>query len=426
MFRSRGAHMRDIIDFLDKRGCVSNITDDELRRHAAISPLKVYVGFDPTADSLHLGNLVGIIILDWFQRFGHTPVVVLGGATGRIGDPSGKNAERPLFSDEVIERNMEGLRRQFKFYLEDPIILNNDEWMGGCQLIDFLRNVGKYFRIGPMLGKDSVRSRIQSESGLSYTEFSYQILQGYDFYHLHMHRGVTLQIGGHDQWGNIVTGIELARKCSGKRLYGLTHPMMLRHDGIKFGKSEEGAIWLDPKKISPYQFYQYLVRVADVEVIPLLRMITFIEQDEIEAFAQGFKSGSFIPHAAQRRLAEEVTEYVHGKEGLRVALRVTEALAPGSKAVLDLPVLEEIAKDMPNISLPLQRVLNQRYVDLGVASGLFTSKSEGMRVVKNGGAYLNNARIEDPLLQIDFKRVIGGKYLILGVGRKKKLLVKID
>jgi len=418
------ADMRDVIDFLDKRGCISNVTDKGLRRHAT-SPLKAYVGFDPTADSLHLGNLFGIVILDWLQRFGHTPVLMLGGATGRIGDPSGKDAERPLLSRESIEKNMEGLREQFRAYLGEPIILNNDEWLGRCQLIDFLRDVGKYFRVGTMLGKESVRSRMQSEGGVSYTEFSYQLLQGYDFYYLYTRKGVTLQIGGHDQWGNIVSGIELTRKCCGKTLYGLTHPMMLRHDGTKFGKSEGGAIWLDPKKTSPYQFYQYLMCVVDAGVIPLLRMLTFIDQEEIEAFTRGFRSGSFTPHAAQRRLAEEVTEYVHGREGLRLALKVTEVIAPGSKAVLDLPVLEEVAKDMPNVSLPLRRVLNQKYVDLGVISGLFTSKGEGVRMVKNGGAYLNNIRVEDPLLQIDSGRVIGGKYLLLGVGKKKKLLVKI-
>ena len=416
--------MENVIDFLEKRGFVDNVTSDELKKRAD-SPLKVYIGFDPTADSLHLGNLVGIIALDWMQRFGHTPVALLGGATGKIGDPSGKSHERPLLSPEMLENNVACIRKQFERCLKDPVILNNDEWLSTYGFIEFLRDVGKQFRMGPMLGKEMIRSRLQSEEGISYTEFSYQVLQGFDFYYLSEKQDVIVQMGGSDQWGNITTGIELTRKLSGKPIYGLTYPLITKSDGTKFGKSEGGAIWLDPDKTSPYQFYQYLVRVADSDVVQLLRMLTFIDLEEINAFDQAIQSGTFTPNAAQKRLAEEVTRYVHGEEGLQTALKVTEAAAPGSKASLDPEVLEEIAKDMPHTSMTQSEVVNQKYTDVAAASGLFTSKSEAVRLVKNGGAYLNNEKIDDQSLVIESKHIIGGKYLLFGAGKKKKILIKI-
>jgi tyrosyl-tRNA synthetase len=417
--------MNNVIEFLEKRGFVDNITSDELKERAQ-KPLKAYIGFDPTADSLHLGNLVGIVALSWLEKFGHTPVVLLGGATGKIGDPSGKSAERPLLTHEVLQENVEGIRKQFHRFLKNPVILNNDDWLTHYGLIAFLRDVGKHFRVGPMLGKDSVRSRFQSEEGISFTEFSYQVLQGYDFYHLSEKEEVLLQMGGSDQWGNITAGIELTRKLSGKPIYGMTFPLLTRSDGAKFGKSEQGAIWLDPKKTSPYQFYQYLIRVSDADVPKLMRMLTFMELEEIEAFEKGLASGEFIPHAAQKRLAEELTRFVHGEEGLDTALRVTKGAAPGSKATLDPEVLEEIAKDMPHTVMKLEDVLDQTYADVAAKSGLLTSKSEGNRIIKNGGAYLNNEKIEDPSFLIQKKHIIGEKYLLFAAGKKKKILIKIE
>ncbi len=417
--------MENVIDFLEKRGFVDNITSDALKKRAE-KPLKVYIGFDPTADSLHLGNLVGFVALDWMQRFGHTPVALLGGATGKIGDPSGKSTERPLLSEEKLEHNVSCIRKQFERCLKNPQILNNDDWFRGYGFIDFLRDIGKHFRVGPMLGKESVRSRIQSEEGISYTEFSYQVLQGYDFYYLAEKEDIILQMGGSDQWGNITAGIELSRKLSGKPIFGMTYPLLTRSDGTKFGKSEEGAIWLDPEKTSPYQFYQYLVRTADADVIQLLRMLTFIDLEEILHFEEAIQAGTLTPNAAQKRLAEEVTRYVHGDQGLQIALKVTEAAAPGSVASLDPEVLEEIAKDMPHISLSCAQVVDQKYTDIAAASGLLTSKSEAVRLIKNGGAYLNNEKVDDPAFVIESKHVIGGKYLLLGSGKKKKILVKIE
>ncbi|MDJ0651777.1 MAG: tyrosine--tRNA ligase [Simkaniaceae bacterium] len=417
--------MDNIIEFLEKRGFIDNITSDELKERMN-KPIKGYIGFDPTADSLHLGNLVGIVALAWLEKFGHTPVVLLGGATGKIGDPSGKNTERPFLTHETLQKNIEGIRKQFHRCLKKTVILNNADWLTNYGLVDFLRDIGKHFRVGPMLGKESVKRRFQSVEGISFTEFSYQVLQGYDFYYLSEREDVIMQMGGSDQWGNITAGMELARKLSGKTIYGMTFPLLTRSDGAKFGKSEAGAIWLDPEKTSPYQFYQYLVCVSDKDVIKLMKMLTFMELDEIETFEKEMQSGGFIPNAAQKKLAEEVTRYIHGEDGLRIALKVTEAAAPGSKATLDPEVLEEIAKDMPHILMKTQDVIDQTYADIAAKSGFLTSKAEGNRMIKNKGAYLNNEKVDDPSFMIQSKHIIGGKYLLFGAGKKKKILIKIE
>ena len=417
--------MENVIEFLEKRGFVDNVTSDELKKRAE-KPFKAYIGFDPTADSLHIGHLVGIMGLAWLERFGHTPVALLGGATGKIGDPSGKSQERPFLTPELLKHNVSGIRKQLEGCLKSPVVLNNDDWLGSFNLIDFLREVGKHFRVGPMMGKESVRSRFESEEGISFTEFSYQLLQGYDFYHLFEKEAVAVQMGGSDQWGNITAGIEFTRKVTGKSCYGLTFPLLTRSDGAKFGKSEQGAIWLDGEKTSPYQFYQYLVRVADSDVVQLLRMLTFIDLEEIEEYEKAFASGSFIPNVAQKKLAEEVTRFVHGEEGLAIALKVTAAAAPGSKATLDPEVLEEIAKDMPSTSMRLSDVVDQKYSDVASKSGLSSSKGDVTRLIKNGGAYLNNEKVEDQGFLIEIKHIIGGKYLLLGSGKKKKILIKVE
>jgi len=422
--------METVLEALEKRGFIDAVSSDELRERLK-EPLKLYIGFDPTADSLHLGHLVGIIAFAWFQKYGHTPVVLLGGGTGKIGDPSGKNTERPLLDEDLLKKNVEGIRKQFERCLDfshqtaPPVLVNNNDWLSSYSLIEFLRDVGKHFRLGPMLGKDSVRSRLNSEEGMSFTEFSYQVLQGYDFYHLYKEKGVCLQVGGSDQWGNITAGIELTRKLTGESVFGVTCPLLTRSDGKKFGKSEEGAIWLDPEKTSPYQFYQYLVRVADADVTRFMRMLTFISMEEIRSFEEEIASGEFTPFVAQKRLAEEVTRFVHGDEGVQIALRVTAALAPGSKATLDPDILEEIARDMPHVSLDKSEVLNQKYTDIIAKAGFVASKGEAQRLIKNGGAYLNNEKVEDPAFTIALGHLIGNKYMMLGAGKKKKMLIKI-
>ncbi len=418
--------MKNVIDVLAERGFIDQMTHADLRDRVN-QPIKAYVGFDPTADSLHLGNLVPIMGLAWFQKFGHTPYAILGGATGLIGDPSGKSSERNLLDQETLSHNVRCLEAFFKKILDfpsgpRPVILNNNDWLGKFSLVDFLRDVGKHFRIGPMMAKEMVRTRLQGEDGMSFTEFSYQILQGYDFYYLCREHGVTLQMGASDQWGNITAGTEFNRKLGGETLYGATFPLLTKSDGKKFGKSEEGAIWLSADKLSPYQFYQHLVRVADSDVIKLLKVLTFLEMDEIREI----EAGMSVPNSAQKRLAEEVTRFVHGEEGLQAALKVTEGMAPGSDAKLSGSVLKELAGDMPTAELALNDVVGQKYVDIAVRVGLVTSKSEGSKLIKNGGAYLNNERVADLALTISLTDLIDHTYLLLSAGKKKRLLIKIS
>jgi tyrosyl-tRNA synthetase len=418
--------MGNVIDVLVERGFIDQMTHEDLRAQAA-KPMKVYVGFDPTADSLHLGNLVGIMGLAWFQKFGHTPYVILGGATGLIGDPSGKSAERNLLDEKTLSSNVRALDTFFKKILHfpsgpKPMILNNNDWLGKLSLIDFLRDVGKLFRIGPMMAKEMVRARLGSVEGMSFTEFSYQILQSYDFCHLSKEHGVKLQMGGSDQWGNITAGTELNRKLGGSTLYGLTFPLLTKSDGKKFGKSEEGAIWLSGNKLSPYQFFQHLFRVADADVIQLLKMLTFLSLDEIKEIEKGMD----VPNSAQKRLAEEVTRFVHGEEGLQAALKVTEQMAPGSNANLSSAVLKELADDMPSVALHLNEVVGQKFVELALKVGLVSSKSEGSKLIKNGGAYLNNERVMEVSLIIADSHLIDNAYLLLSAGKKKRMLIKIS
>lgn len=422
--------MQNVIDALTERGFIDQMTSSDLREHAS-KPLKIYLGFDPTADSLHLGSLVGIVALAWFQKFGHTPYALIGGSTGRIGDPSGKSAERPLLSDKELAHNVASLTRFLQEILSfphgpKPVVLNNDDWLGKFSLIDFLRDVGKHFRVGPMLAKESVRARLESEEGMSFTEFSYQLLQGYDFHHLNQRFGVTLQLGGSDQWGNITAGTEFNRKVKGDQIYGLTFPLLTRSDGKKFGKSEEGAIWLSAEKLSPYRFFQYLFRVPDADVIRLMKMLTFMDLTEIRGIEQSMGRSDYEPNSAQKKLAEEVTRFVHGEEGVAAALRVTAGIQPGAEAKLSSEVLKEIAADMPHAFLPYEEVAGKKWIDIAVKIGFLPSKSEGVRLVKNGGAYLNNERIDDPAFEIDQSHLIDGVYLLLSSGKKKKILLQID
>lgn len=422
--------MSNVIECLKERGLLDAITSEDLIKQLD-QPIKLYCGFDPTADSLHIGNLVGIVILRWFQKYGHTPVVILGGATGRIGDPSGKSVERPLLDPSTIAYNVTRIRRHFEAILDffsakaRPMVFNNDEWFSEFRLVDFLRDVGKHFRLGMMLAKESVRSRLNSEEGISFTEFSYQLLQSYDFYHLYTQQGVVLQIGGSDQWGNITEGVDFIRKVSGAQAFGLTFPLLTRSDGKKFGKSEQGAIWLAADRCSPYDFYQYFFRIPDADVIKMMRVLTFMEMKEISEYEEMMQKKDYAPNTAQKRLAEEMTRIVHGEEGLAKALKVTEGAAPGADAVLDADSFRKIASDMPNTELSTQEVLGQKFVDIAVKIGFLASKGEAVRLIKNGGAYLNNVRVDDANLRLSQDSLIGEEFLLFGSGKKKKMLVKV-
>lgn len=424
----------NVIGILQERGFIDAMTSEELKIKAA-SPLKVYCGFDPTADSLHLGNMVAIMGLAWFQRSGHTPVALVGGATGMIGDPSGRSSERQLLDQQTIVHNARGIQKNLETILQwgekaaQPLFLNNADWFAPITFIDFLRDVGKLFRLGPMLAKDSVKARLQSEEGMSFTEFCYQLLQAYDFLYLYENHGVTLQMGGSDQWGNITAGIELIRKQKAAgAVYGLTFPLLTRSDGQKFGKSEKGAIWLSPEKLSAYEFFQYLFRTADADVIQLMRLLTFMDMDEIRFYENKMQQQDYESNSAQRRLAEEVTHLVHGKAGLEQACKATQELAPGSAMELTLESFEAaIASQVPMKAVAKGELVGLGILDLFVVSELVSSKGEARRLLQGGGAYFNNKKLEKEEIDkvLAAEELVAGKFLLLASGKKNKVIISV-
>jgi tyrosyl-tRNA synthetase len=384
------------------RGFVNQTTHEDLGDRLAKERFTVYCGFDPTADSLHIGHLVALMGLTHCQRAGHRPIALVGGATGMIGDPSGKSEERSLLTPEAIERNVAGMRAQLERFLDfsgdnAAILANNADWFRPMTLVDFLRDVGKHFSVNVMMAKDSVRMRLEDrDQGLSFTEFSYQLLQAYDFLHLYDAHDCRLQIGGSDQWGNIVAGMDLTRRLrEGATTFGLTFPLLTKSDGQKFGKTESGAVWLAPERTSPYQFYQFWVNQADADVPKLLRLFTFLPREEVAALEQELAEAP-EKRAAQRRLAEEVTRMVHGDDGLAAAERASQAMFGGDLRGLDDATLEDIFSDVPSSAFP-RAVLGEGrpLIDVLVEAGVFGSKGEARRLTKSGGLYLNNERVED-------------------------------
>ncbi|XP_013630062.1 PREDICTED: tyrosine--tRNA ligase, chloroplastic/mitochondrial-like [Brassica oleracea var. oleracea] len=426
------ASRSNVVDILEERGLLESITSENLRSACSdpnVAPLKVYCGFDPTAESLHLGNLLGIIVLSWFQRCGHQAVGLIGGATGRVGDPSGKSLERPELDSLTLEKNIAGIKNILvKILGGNHVIFNNYDWWKDMTMLDFLKNVGRFARVGPMMAKENVKKRLESEQGMSYTEFSYQLLQGYDFVHLLDKEGVNVQIGGSDQWGNITAGTDLIRKIlqPEEAAYGLTFPLLLKNDGTKFGKSEDGAIWLSPSMLSPYKFYQYFFSVPDVDVIRFLKTLTFLSLDEIKMLEDEMRKPGYVPNTAQMKLAEEVTRFVHGEEGLKEAMKATEALRPGAETKLDWNLIERIAEDIPTCSLPIDRVSGVSIVDVSVSSGLFESKSAARRMLKQGGVYMNNERVDDENKRVEEGDIVEGKGLVLSSGKKNKVVIRIS
>lgn len=437
-----GGTRPNIVDVLRSRGLVDAVTGEgDTLRDAARKPLTVYVGFDPTADSLHLGNLLGILTLAWFARAGHKPVALVGGATGRVGDPSGRSTERPLLDGVAIQRNLDGIAANIRQVLdaqggaagEPVVVLNNHDWLGGISFLDFLRDVGKHTRVSGMLAKDSVRTRLASDDGMSFTEFTYQLLQAYDFAYLSdPPHNVRVQAGGSDQWGNITAGTELTRKLRGGRVvHGLVFPLLTRSDGKKVGKSDAGgATWLTASKLSPYEFYQHLVRVPDADVVGFLRSMTFLPLEEVDAIAAAAAAPGAVPNGAQRRLAEEVTRLVHGEAGVAAALAATAVAAPGRTGAgadtLTADALEAIAADVPGSVLTRADVVGRTVVDVMAAAGLQSSKGEARRLIKNGGAYVNNAKVPAVDAVVGEADVIDGRLLLLGAGKKNKMLVRVE
>jgi tyrosyl-tRNA synthetase len=422
--------MQSIVDVLESRGLLDDMTSADMRAFLA-KPRTIYAGFDPTSESLQAGNLVAIMALAHFQRAGHRVIAVVGGATGMIGDPSGKSAERNLLSEDEVRRNQEGIRENLSRFLDfehagaPAAIANNYDWLGSFTFIEFLRDVGKHFRMGAMLGKDSVRSRLSSESGMSFAEFSYQLLQGYDFLHLYDAEGCMVQIGGSDQWGNITAGIDLVRKLRATEVYGLTIPLLCDSGGQKFGKSEGNAVYLDHRKTSYYDFYQFFLRTTDEDVLRFMKVFTFLPVEEIDAFAEAVRMRP-ERREAQKRLAEEVTRLVHGEEGLRTAQRASAVLFGQSLEGLRAEDLVGVFRDVPSATLPMTVVLDSCVVDLAVAAGFCRSKSEARRLIQNGGFYLNNARVACPDTRLAASDVIDGAVVVLRSGKKTFHLVKIS
>ncbi|GAB0496543.1 hypothetical protein MMPV_007856 [Pyropia vietnamensis] len=440
-----GGTRPNIVDVLRSRGLVDAVTGEgDTLRDAAREPLTVYVGFDPTADSLHLGNLLGILTLAWFARAGHKPVALVGGATGRVGDPSGRSSERPLLDSAAIQRNLDGIAANIRQVLDggatasagegEPVtVLNNHDWLGGISFLDFLRDVGKHTRVSGMLAKDSVRTRLASDDGMSFTEFTYQLLQAYDFTYLSdPPHNVRVQAGGSDQWGNITAGTELTRKLRGGRVvHGLVFPLLTRSDGKKVGKSDAGgATWLTASKLSPYEFYQHLVRVPDADVVGFLRSMTFLPLEEVDAIAAAAAAPGAVPNGAQRRLAEEVTRLVHGEAGVAAALAATAVAAPGRTGAgadtLTADALEAIAADVPGSVLTRADVVGRTVVDVMAAAGIQSSKGEARRLIKNGGGYINNVKVPAVDAVVSADDIIDGRLLLLGAGKKNKMLVRVE
>jgi tyrosyl-tRNA synthetase len=422
----------DIFDELQWRGLIHQTTDDEkLPGWLNEKPRTLYAGFDPTANSLHVGHLVALMILRRFQQAGHRPIAVVGGATGMIGDPSGKSEERKLLSLDELRANVSAIETQMAAFLDfrrgsgPATLVNNYDWISRFSYLDFLRDVGKNFPVNVMLTKDSVRARLErTDIGLSYTEFSYMLLQAYDFVHLHDHHGCELQVGGSDQWGNITAGIDLARRMRSVQLYGITTPLLTKSDGTKMGKTEAGALWLSPDRTSPYQFYQYWINIDDTDAGKCLRYFTDLSRPEIESLDEA-RSRQPERRESQRKLAEEITRLVHGEAGLKKALRASEILFGAEFDALSDLELGEIFADVPSENVPhptLAAGLN--IVDALVTAGLAKSKGEARRTIEQGGAYVNNRRVDSIDRQLTPADLASETVMVLRSGKKKYALLR--
>ena len=414
-----------ILDELSWRGLIAQTTDvDALRGLLDSSQVSLYCGFDPTAPSLHIGNLAQILPLRRFQLFGHRPVPLVGGATGLIGDPSGRETERSLNDADVVAGWVERLRGQLEpfFDFSGPsaaVLANNLDWTRDLPVLDFLRDIGKHFPVNRMFGKESVSTRM--ESGISYTEFSYMLLQSLDYLELYRRHGVRLQTGGTDQWGNITAGVDLIRRVEGVPVHALTTPLITKADGTKFGKTESGSVWLDPSMTSPYAFYQFWINTSDADAGPYLRTFTFLTREEIESLEQSARDRPAL-REAQRRLAFEVTALVHGAEEATSAEEASRAIfGSGDLGLLPESILAAAAAELPvaRMPAPLPSV-----VDLLVATGLAGSRSEARRTVTEGGAYLNNARVSDPDSSPSDSALLHGRWLIVRRGRRSVAAVE--
>lgn len=421
-----------VLDELSWRGLLQDATEGAADHLA--EPRTGYIGFDPTAPSLHVGHLVGVMNLVHFQRAGHHPIALVGGATGLIGDPSGKSAERNLLTAETTRENADAIRKQLEPFLdfgarENPARMrNNLDWLGPLPLIEFLREIGKHFSVNAMLRKESVKRRIESdESGISFTEFSYQLLQAYDFARLCEDDGCTVQLGGSDQWGNITAGTDLIRRMHGREAHGVVFPLMTNSAGKKFGKTEDGAVWLAPDRTSPFRFYQFWINTTDEDAGRYLRTFTLMDQPAITELEAGHAEEPW-KRAAQKALAEDVTRRVHGEDGLARARRATDALFGGEIDGLDADEIADVFADVPSSGVARSALEGEGVgiIDLLAGSGVASSKGEARRSVEGGGIYVNARRVDGVDATVGLDRAIEGRFLVLRKGKKSYHLVRVE
>ena len=409
----------NLYEDLKWRGLLYQQTDDDLAEKLNNEKLVFYLGADPTADSLNKGNLLADLVAKGLEDYGHKPILVIGGGTGLIGDPSFKSQERKLLSIEESLKNAEGIARQAKHILPEAMIVNNYDWLSSLNAIEFLRDIGKHFNVAYMMSKDSVKSRI--ENGISFTEFSYQIIQAWDFEHLYRNFNCTLQIGGQDQWGNITAGMELIRKIHTieAKVYGITFPLVTKADGTKFGKTESGAVWLDKNKTSVYDFYQYWINTADQDVINRLKQFTFLNKEQIEELEKSLNNEP-EKRLAQKVLAEEITKLVHGENELKKAIKVTEALFSGDVSDLDIEEIEMGFSNLDSIEVTEEKLLIDCLVELQIAS----SKRQARELIGSNAITINGNKETDLDFLVKKEKALHQKYSIIRKGKKKYAIIK--
>ena len=422
----------NLIEELRWRGMIQDImpgTEEQLQKEMT----SAYIGFDPTADSLHIGSLVPILLLVHLQRAGHKPYALVGGATGMVGDPSFKAAERALLDEETLQKNVEGISKQLGQYLNfDPslpnaaVMVNNYDWFKGMGFLNFIRDVGKHISVNYMLSKDSVKKRIEGETGISFTEFSYQLIQGYDFYWLYKNKGCKLQMGGSDQWGNITTGTELVRRIAGGEAFAATCPLITKADGGKFGKTEGGNVWLDPQRTTPYQFYQFWLNASDSDAEKWIKIFTFLPQDEIAALiAEHGQDPS--KRLLQKRLAQEVTVFVHGQEEYDKAIETTQKLFAQASAPAETLSVEDLERMEGIVRVDLNRLRLDEGLDVIsflTDTAIFPSKGEARKMIQNGGVSINRKKVEDAQMTVNSTLLLHNQYLLVQKGKKNYYLVK--
>lgn len=426
--------MENLIKELRWRGLIQDIipgTEDELLKE----PVTAYVGFDPTADSLHIGSLIPIIVLVHFQKYGHKPIALVGGATGMVGDPSGKSEERNLLSKEILDKNVTAVKQQLSKFLDfnssrsnAAEMVNNYDWFSNISFLDFIRDVGKHISVNYMMAKDSVKKRLEGENGMSFTEFTYQLVQGYDFYWLYQHKNCKLQFGGSDQWGNIVTGTELIRRKAGGEAFAFTCPLLTKSDGSKFGKTEKGNIWLDPAKTSPYTFYQFWLNTADADAERFLKVFTFLSEKEISDLVEQHK-GNEHERILQKKLAEELTCLVHSRTDYEFAVKASTILFNNDTAEilkeLNEDQLLQVMEGVPSVEIQAQQLEELDLVSLLAETKILPSKGEAKKMLAGGGIFINKEKALSADEKITADKLLNDKYVLIQKGKKNYYLLKV-